>query len=99
MLRHRAFITWAVAVVTACLMLPTNSAIAANKSNLNNQIQQVGEDLDNANSAVRKAMKEYREAAKNLPAAEAALKSAKAALARAKAAEDRKSTRLNSSHT
>ena len=87
MLRHRAFITWAVAVVTACLMLPTNSAIAANKSNLNNQIQQVGEDLDNANSAVRKAMKEYREAAKNLPAAEAALKTAKAALARAKAAD------------
>lgn len=87
LLRLKVIYPLLVAVVTGALMLPTNAAIAANKSNLNNQIQQVGEDLDNANSAVRKAMKEYREAAKNLPAAESALKKANAALARAKAAD------------
>lgn len=72
-------------VLVGALAMPAHAEVVVPKANLNNQIQQVGEDLDNANASVRKAMKDYREAAKNLPAAQAALKKAQAALARAKA--------------
>lgn len=74
-------------LLVGALAMPAQAAVVVPKANINNQIQQVGEDLDNANASVKKAMKDYREAAKNLPAAEAALKKAKAALARAKAAD------------
>lgn len=74
--------------------MPAHAAVPLPKANLNNQIQQVGEDLDNANASVRKAMRDYRQAAKNLPAAEAALKKAKAALARAKEADAAAHTEL-----
>ena len=77
-----------IAVLVGSLVMPAYGAVPmAKNNNLNNQIQQVGEDLDNANASVKKAMKEYREAAKNLPAAESALRKANAVLARAKAAD------------
>ena len=66
----------------------------AGSGNINNQIEQAGEDLDNANATVKKAMKDYRQAAANLPAAEASLKKAKTNLAIAQAADKKASTEL-----
>ncbi len=88
MVSRKLLTTALTSLLVAALMLPAQGAVPmAKNGNLNNQIQQLGEDLDNANASVRKAMKEYREAAKNLPAAQAALSKAKATLARAKAAD------------
>lgn len=81
----RRGILLAVGLVLA-LLAPAPAAVGSN-NNLNSQIQQVGEDLDNANAAVRKALKDYNKAQAALDKAEAALKSANAAAASARSAD------------
>ena len=77
-----------IAMLIGVLAMPANAVSPmANNSNLKNKIKAAGEDLDNANAKVAKAMKDYRQAAVNLPAAEAALSRAKSALRRAEAAD------------
>ena len=75
--------TLLLALVLA-LFPPAPMVVAAD---LNSQIQQAGEDLDNANAQVAKAMSAYRKAQAELDKAKAAYKSAKATYDRAHLAD------------
>ena len=63
-------------------------------NNLNNQIQQAGEDLDNANAAVRKALNAYNAAKRDLDAAQAELNAANGVATRANAADRKAASEL-----
>lgn len=75
------------------------SAPANAGDNLNNKIQQIGEDLDNANAQVKAAMKQWRAAAADLPAAERKLAAAKAVLAAAQSADGKAALELQHATT
>ncbi len=80
------------------LLLPAPSVFAAgtnsNINSLNSQLQAVGEDLDNANAVVRKALAAYNVAHAALQKAQAALRVASANAAAATAADRRATTEL-----
>ena len=80
-MRHR----WVLALsLVLALIAPAPTVIAAD---LNSQIQQAGEDLDNANAAVSKAMSAYRKAQAELDKATAVYNAAKARYDRAHKAD------------
>jgi murein DD-endopeptidase MepM/ murein hydrolase activator NlpD len=79
----------AAAALLLALVAPTHAAVGAN--NLNNQIQQAGEDLDNANAAVKKALSAYNTAKAALDKAQAELNAANR-VASAANSTDRKAT-------
>ncbi len=80
-MRHR----WVLALsLVLALIAPAPTVIAAD---LNSQIQQAGEDLDNANAAVSKAMSAYRKAQAELDKATAVYNAAKARYDRAHTAD------------
>jgi len=74
------------------LLAPTHAAIGAN--NLNNQIAEAGEDLDNANAAVKKALKAYSAAKSDLDKAQSELDAANGAASRANAADRKAAAEL-----
>lgn len=80
------------------LLAPTQIAFGASASSninsLNTQLQAVGEDLDNANVAVKKAMNDYTRAQAALNRASAALKAANGVAAVANAADQRATAEL-----
>lgn len=73
-------------------MTPTHAAFGAN--NLNNQIAAAGEDLDNANAAVTKALKAYSAAKADLDKAQAELDAANGAASRANSADRKAAAEL-----
>ena len=82
----------AAAALLLALVTPTHVAVAAN--NLNNQIEQAGEDLDNANAAVKKALSAYNAAKALLDKAQAELNAANGAASRANAADHKAADEL-----
>lgn len=82
----------AAAALLLALLAPTHAAIGAN--NLNNQIAAAGEDLDNANAAVTKALKAYSAAKSDLDKAQAELNAANGVASRANAADRRAAAEL-----
>ena len=83
----------ALLCVFAFLAAPMASATLP-ADNLKTKIKQTGEDLDNANSEVKKALTEWRKAAAALPAAQRKLSAAKAALAKAQSADQHAASEL-----
>ena len=77
--------TWFLAVpLVLALIAPVPVAVGAD---LSSQIEQAGEDLDNANAKVSKALSAYRKAQAELDKAQAAYSAAKATFDRAHAAD------------
>ena len=85
MLRRYAALS-ALAVGLSLFVAPQPAALAAN-TQLQNQIEQAGEDLDNANDQVKQALNAYNKAQRELDAAKAELNAANRVLAAANAAD------------
>ncbi len=82
-----------VGALLLALVSPAYSAQGAN--NLNNQIQQAGEDLDNANVAVKKALSAYNAAKVLSDKAQAELDAANGVASRANAADAKATSELH----
>lgn len=87
---HRRVVV--AAILLLALVAPTPAAVGAN--NLNNQIEEVGEDLDNANAAVKKALNAYNTAKRRLDKAQAELDAANGVATRANAADRKAAAEL-----
>ena len=82
------------AALLVALCAPAQSALGANASSLNSQIQAVGEDLDNANAVVKKALNAYKAAKADLDKAQAELNAANASMRSANAADAKAASEL-----
>ena len=82
--RYSALTAFAVAFML--LAAPPPTAMGAN-TQLQNQIEAAGEDLDNANAAVKQALNAYNQAQRELDAAKSELAKANQVLAAANAAD------------
>lgn len=91
-MRLRLVLVLLAALLAANAALPANATLP--RDTLKDQIKDVGEDLDNANAKVAKALKDYKKAASALPAARARLSRAQSNLKSATAADQKAATEL-----